>query len=249
NAEAVAEAGRDAGEDAVVFFSRSGNAGTTRHSPLVWAGDQIMTFALDMGLAAAICAGISVGFVGVGQFHADIAGEFRMPWMRRTKDLFMRGTEHAAFTPVMRTHDAKGASGWTLDTDEDTLRHFAKFSRIHARLAPYLKHAIQEYVDAGLPVIRHCYLHYEDDPTFHATKPRSLQYQYLLGRDLLVAPVYTKKTMTRKLYLPKDEWIHVWSGKEHGGGWVEVPAPHGEPPVFYRRGSAFASTFASLKEE
>ncbi|MEX2683315.1 MAG: alpha-glucosidase [Candidatus Sigynarchaeota archaeon] len=248
NAEAVSEAGRDKGEDAIVFFSRSGNAGTTRYSPLIWSGDQIMTFALDMGLAAAICSCISMGFIGVGQTHCDIAGEFRMPWMKRTKDLFMRGTEHAAFTPIMRTHDAKGTSGWTLDTDEETLRHFAKFSRIHAKLAPYLKQAIQEYVDTGLPIIRHCYLHYEDDPTFHARKPRSLQYQYLLGRDLLVAPVYTKKTTKRKLYLPSDKWIHLWSGKEYSGGWIEVPAPHGEPPVFYRQGSKFATTFASLKD-
>ncbi|NMC05728.1 MAG: alpha-glucosidase [Candidatus Lokiarchaeota archaeon] len=248
NAEAIAEAGRDKGEEAIVFFSRSGNAGTTRHSPLIWSGDQIMTFALDMGLAAAICSCISMGFVGVGQTHCDIAGEFRLPWQKRTKDLFMRGTEHAAFTPVMRTHDAKGTSGWTLDSDEETLQHFAKFSRVHATLAPYLKQAIKEYAETGLPVIRHCYLHYEDDPTFHAKKPRSLQYQYLLGRDMLVAPVYTKETTTRKLYLPKDTWVHVWSGKEYAGGWVEVAAPHGEPPVFYRKASPFFKLLGSLKD-
>ncbi len=250
NAEAVAEAGRDKGEGAVVFFSRSGNAGTTRHSPLIWSGDQVMTFALEMGLAAAICSCISMGFVGVGQTHADIAGEVPpfVPWMKRTKDLFMRATEYAAFTPVMRTHDAKGNSGWTLDTDEETLRHFAKLSRVHANLKDYLKHTIREYSDTGLPVIRHCYLHYEDDPVLHARKPRLLQYQYLLGRDLLVAPVYTKGTTSRKLYLPKDEWVHIWSGKEYSGGWIEVAAPHGEPPAFYRKQSSFAALLAGLKD-
>lgn len=247
NAEAVHEAGRDTGEDAIVFFSRSGNYMSTRYSPLIWAGDQSMTFWLDMGLPAAINAGISIGFSGVGFTHSDIAGEFRFPGTKRTKELFMRWTEYAAFTCVMRTHEAKEKSGWDQDTDEETLEHFAKFSRIHAKLVPYLKHAVQEYTDTGVPVIRHPYLHYEADPLLHAIKPRSLQYEYLLGKDLLVAPVYTKGAKQRKLYLPKDHWIHLWSGKEFHGGWVTVPAPCGEIPVFYRKQSDFIPLFLSLK--
>ncbi|HMB65325.1 MAG TPA: TIM-barrel domain-containing protein, partial [Patescibacteria group bacterium] len=131
NAEAVEEARRDKGEDPIIFFNRSGNFGTTNYSPLIWAGDQIMRFWLDAGLAAQICGGISLGFVGVGQYHADIAGEFGILWLKRTKELFMRGTEIGAFLSVMRTHEAKGHSGWTWDSDEETLAHFAKFSRIH----------------------------------------------------------------------------------------------------------------------
>jgi alpha-glucosidase len=247
NEEAVREMERDKGKDAIVFFSRSGNYGTTRNSPLIWAGDQIMDFWLDSGLAAQICSGISLGFVGVGQTHADIAGEFRFPWMKRSKELFMRGTEYCAFTCVMRTHEAKGKSGWTLDSDEETLHHFAKFSRIHAYLLPYLRNAIEEYQKSGVPVIRHPYLHYEKDSLLHAQQPRLLQYQYLLGRDLFVAPVYLKGQTTRKLYLPKDDWIHVWSGKEFSGGWVEISAPCGEIPVFYRKSSPFLELFEKLK--
>jgi alpha-glucosidase len=249
NAEAVKEAGRDSGENSIIFFSRSGNYGTTKHSPLIWSGDQVMTFWLDMGLPAAICSAISLGFVGVGQTHADIAGEFGILWFRRTKELFMRWTEYGAFTPVMRTHEAKGHSGWTLDTDTETLDHFAKFSRIHAALKPYLLQAISEYSETGVPLIRHCYLHYENDPTFHSKKPRSLQYQYLLGRDLLVAPVYVKKATTRKLYLPQDQWIHLWSDQEFSGGWITIAAPIGQPPVFYRKLSSFVPLFKKLQEQ
>jgi alpha-glucosidase len=247
NADAIKEAGRDQGEKSIIFFSRSGNTGTSKVSPLIWAGDQNMTFWLDMGLAAAICAGISLGFIGIGQTHSDIAGEFPFLWLKRTKELFMRGTEYSAFTCIMRTHEAKGHSGWTLDSDQETLDHFAKFSRIHAHLTPYLQHAIEEYTSSGVPVIRHCYLHYESDPIFHAQKPRLLQYQYLLGRDLLVAPVYLKGKHNRKLYLPKDEWIHLWSGQAFHGGWITISSPLGEPPVFYRKQSPFISLFNTLK--
>jgi alpha-glucosidase len=249
NAEAVTEMGRDKGEDAVIFFTRSGNLGTTRYSPLIWSGDQIMTYWFDMGLPAAINSAISMGFSGVGQIHADIAGEFGILWLKRTKDLFMRWTEYAAFTPVMRTHEAKGHSGWTLDSDDETLTHFAKFSRIHAALLPYLQQCVQEYQERGLPIIRHPYLHYEKDPVFHARKPRILQYQYLLGGDLFIAPVIKKKSVRRTLYLPHDTWIHLWTQKTYHGGWIEIDAPIGQPPVFYKPDSAFANVFQNLKSK
>ncbi len=235
NAEAVQEAGRDKGENAVVFFSRSGNYDSNKYSPLFWAGDQMMRFWLDMGLAAQINAGISMGLLGMSQTHADVAGEIRILWLKRTKEFFMRGTEYCAFTPVMRTHDAKGKSGW-------------KFSRIHSRLVPYFRRAIQEYTETGVPIMRHPYLHYEADPTFHLKKPRLIQYQYLLGRDLFIAPVYLKKKTNRKLYLPKDEWVHLWSGKEYKGGWITVNAPLWEPPVFYRKNSDFKELFLKVKD-
>ena len=48
--------------------------------------------------------------------------------------------------------------------------------------------------------------------------------------------------------LPQDDWVHLWSGETFGGGAFTVPAPLGEIPVFYRKGSAFAPLFASLAE-
>ncbi|MCP4761842.1 MAG: alpha-glucosidase [archaeon] len=248
NAEAVKEMGRDTGDDAIVFFSRSGNYGTTKFSPLIWAGDQVMRFWLEMGLASQIIAAVSLGFCGVGFTHADIAGEMALPYIsQRTKEYFMRGTELCAFTTVMRTHESKGHSGWSWYSDQETLDHFAKFSRVHAHLKPYLKDAIQEYSEIGIPIVRHPYLHYENDPTFHKQKPRIIQYEYLLGRDLLVAPVIDKGAKKRKLYLPNDNWVHVWTGREYQGGWITVEAPLWKPPVFYRKGTTYLDLFEKLK--
>jgi alpha-glucosidase len=208
-----------------------------------------MNFSLDMGLPAAICATISIGFAGIGQTHTDIAGEYRFPWMKRTKELFMRWTEFAAFTCVMRTHEAKGTSGWTFDSDKETLEHFAKFSHIHSKLKPYFINCIEEYVKTGLPIVRHPYLNYEKDPQLHAKKPRSLQYQYLLGSDLLIAPIFKKNAINRELYLPQDDWIHLWSGTLWHGGWIRISAPLGEPPVFYRQNSEFRLLFEKLLDD
>ena len=79
------------------------------------------------------------------------------------------------------------------------------------------------------------------DETLH-----ELQYQYLLGQDVMVAPVYLPGMQTWRVYLPDDEWIHLWSGKTFGKGWCEVSAPIGAPPVFYRRSSQFADLLENL---
>jgi alpha-glucosidase len=245
NYEATKEAGKLEGKDAVVFFNRSGNTGTSKYAPMIWAGDQMATFSIDNGLASVISAGISLGFCGIGHFHSDIGGLFTIFGIKREKELFMRWTELATFTCVMRTHEGhhyEDKINWTFDSDEETLLHFAKFSRIHSHLKPYTRHLLDEYQATGLSLIRHPYIHYESDQCLHR-----LQYQYLYGRDLLIAPVYLKRIKIWKVYLPEDDWVHVWSNKSYSGGWIDVPAPIGEPPVFYRASSKFSQLFSELK--
>ena len=124
-------------------------------------------------------------------------------------------------------------------------RHQAVEARgLHAALAPYLREAVRENAARGIPVQRPLLLHYEDDPRTAAE-----QTEYLLGRDLLVAPVYLADQKDRTLYLPRDRWVHLWSGTEYGGGTVCVDAPLGCPPVFYRRDSAWAEHFAALRAQ
>ena len=86
------------------------------------------------------------------------------------------------------------------------------------------------------------YLHYETDPEVH-----NIKYQYLLGRDLLIAPVYKPNMVEWKVYFPEDIWIHLWSGKEYTKGWNTVDAPLGQPPVFYLKGSTFTALFNEIK--
>ncbi|MBO4819639.1 MAG: hypothetical protein J5528_05810, partial [Firmicutes bacterium] len=61
--------------------------------------------------------------------------------------------------------------------------------------------------------------------------------EYLLGRDILVAPVVEKGSTKRSVYLPEDEWIHVFTKTLYPGGSYEIDAPIGYPPVFVRASS------------
>jgi alpha-glucosidase (family GH31 glycosyl hydrolase) len=141
----------------------------------------------------------------------------------------MRWAEVSAFMPIMRTHECnRPDTNWQFNSDDETLRHFAKMTSVYAMLKPYHIHTGREYTDQGLPPVRHPYIHYEKDDNLHRFK-----YQYLYGRDLLVAPVYKKGKRSMKVYLPADNWVHLWSGAAYTGGWCTVKAPLGQPPVSF----------------
>ena len=81
--------------------------------------------------------------------------------------------------------------------------------------------------------MRPLFYHYDEKPAYVETS------EYLLGEDLLVAPVLEEKAVTRKVYLPEDKWINVYTNEEYEGGTYEVDAPIGKPPVFVRSESTF----------
>lgn len=105
-------------------------------------------------------------------------------------------------------------------------------SKIFKHLKPYIKAASKENAEKGMPIQRPLFMHYEQD-----NEAYEIKFQYLFGRDLLVAPVYNQGEVKKEVYLPEDEWVHVWSGETFTGGWVTVDAPIGQPAVFYRKAS------------
>ncbi|WP_263850028.1 TIM-barrel domain-containing protein [Secundilactobacillus paracollinoides] len=118
-------------------------------------------------------------------------------------------------------------------------------TQVFKALTPYRKIIAAQAVSEGLPMQRPLFMHYPDDAGTY-----DIQYEYLLGRDLLVAPVYRPGKQTWSTYLPEDNWIHLWTGDRFtGGDTVEVSAPLGQIPVFYRADSEFAALFEKIGAE
>jgi len=242
NARAVESRGKR-GE--ILFFMRAGFTGVQRHCPLLWAGDQSVDFTRHDGLVTVISGALSSGLLGNAYHHSDIGGYTSLFGNVRTPELIMRWAEMGAFTPVMRTHEGnRPRDNLQIDQDPEVLSHFARMTRIYVYLAPYLKSLVAEAASRGLPVQRPLFLHFEDDARTYA-----VQEAYLYGPDLLVAPVWQAGKAEWSTYLPAGaDWIHVWSAQTFAGGQdVTVPAPLGEPPVFYRAGSTFERLFADLR--
>lgn len=242
NAEAIAEAGLS---DDILFFMRAGYTGSQKYCKLMWAGDQLVDFSRHDGLETAICAALSCGLVGNTVSHSDVGGYTTLYGNVRTEEVFMRWAEMNAFTPVMRTHESnRPDESFQFYQSEKALSHFARMTRIYTSLVPYLRTLSAEAVATGLPIQRPLALHFEHD---RATW--TIHDQYLYGCDLLVAPVHKSGVTRWRAYLPDGAtWVHLWSGQTHGGGQtIEVDAPIGQPPVFFRAGSEWEPLFLSLR--
>lgn len=66
---------------------------------------------------------------------------------------------------------------------------------------------------------------------------------------MLVAPVYREDVHEWEVYLPSDNWVHLWTGKEYKGGNVTVSAEMGYTPAFYRKDSSFADIFEEIRKK
>ena len=241
NYDAVKESGK-LGQ--VVYFMRAGGIGSQKYCTLLWAGDQSVDFTRHDGLCTVICAALSAGMSGVGVTHSDIGGYTSLYDNLRTKEVFLRWAEMAAFTPVMRTHEGnRPETNFQYYDDEDCMEQLARLTGIYTMLSPLLKELVKENAGKGTPVQRPLFMHYQDDERCFTE-----QFEYLLGSDVLVAPVYTGGVKTREVYLPADGFIHLWSGKEYGRGLCEVEAKLGDTPVFYRKDSKYRTLFEEIRK-
>lgn len=238
NYEAIREKGK---LNELFFFTRAGFTETVRYTPTMWAGDQHVDFSDEYGLPSAICSTLSLSTIGIGLNHSDIGGYTTILHMKRSPELFMRWAEMNLFTPLFRCHEGnRPESNCQFDSNPEVLRHFAKMSQYYNGLSPYLESCKAAYYETGVPVNRPLFFHYQEPFCFETKR------QFMEGPDLLVAPVTRANRTTVRVFLPQDEWIHLFTKKVYSGGMHEVEAPIGQPNAFYRKNSAMKVLFDSI---
>ncbi len=234
---------------ALVRFQRSGWTGAAACADVVWGGDPTTAWGYD-GLRSAVRQGLSMGTSGVSTWGTDIGGFFAIGRNALSPELLTRWVQMGALSPVMRTQ-ANGVALPSKDrpqvTDPDQLANWRRWSTLHTQLFPYLTAASQEYGRSGLPVMRSLALTSPGDPA------AARDDQYLLGPDLLAAPVLDPDVRARELVLPRGQWVDLWraaapAGPDGGlrlgraalvagGRSVTVPAPLEEAPLLVRAGA------------
>ncbi len=233
--EAAARAARAATGRPVARFGRSGWTGAAQHLPLVWGGDPTTGWGFD-GLASAVKEGLSAGLSGIAFWGSDIGGFFTLSSEELDIELLIRWIQLGAVSPLMRTK----AEGIAIPPrrrpqvwDEGVIEHWRRWAGFHTRLSPYLLGAASQYVETGLPLMRHHCLTDPGDPV--ATK---LDDQFMLGDWLLSAPVVQPGARRRTLYLPGGEWVELKSfAIREGGRHVTVSAPLTDIPLFAKAGA------------
>jgi len=113
---------------------------------------------------------------------------------------------------------------------DDNYRFYAK---LRYRLMPYIYTYARQATRTGLPVMRALVLEYQDDP---GTYP--VYCQYLLGEELLIAPLWSDSAFSRDIYLPKGKWIDFWDGTVYSGGRIiSYSAPIDKVPILVKAGA------------
>lgn len=227
----MARASRDgslaAQPDARPFvITRAGWAGVQRHA-LVWTGDNSSTW---YHFEDSIQSLLNLGVSGVPFCGCDAGGFLD----NCTPELFIRWMQCAAFTPFFRAHTNVGTNDhepWAFGpATEAIVRHYIE---LRYQLLPYLKSLFVEASRTGAPIMRPLFWHHQDDPT-----AAGISDQFLLGRNLLVAPVTKQGAEARSVYLPEGEWCEFWSGQRiPGRQHILTPAPIQYLPLFVRAGA------------
>lgn len=230
NREAIEECGE---EDEIFFFTRAGYTETVKYSPCMWTGDHHVDWSLDDGIPSVIPATLSLAMSGFGITHSDAGGYTTIMQMRRSKELLLRWMEMNVFSSVYRFHEGnQPVNNVQITEDEETLAHLALCSKLHRALKDYLKELVKEAADKGVPVMRPLFYYCDEDAAYDEKS------EYLLGRDILAAPVLKEGATQRQVYLPEGSWLHLFTGQEYSGGNFNIEAPIGKPPVFLRKEKA-----------
>lgn len=208
-------------------ISRSGYSGIQRYSAN-WSGDTLSSFdSLRVSLQMTINMAVS----GQNFFGHDIGGFLGSP----NYELYQRWLEFGSVIPLFRSHATDTTAPrepWSFgEANSPRIRDTIGF---RYQLLPYIYSVFKEASDTGLPVVAPLWFYYTGDPATY-----TIDNSYLLGRDILVAPVTTEGARSREVYLPGgNDWVDFRSRKLYKGGQaIQVDAPLGAPPMFVRSGS------------
>jgi alpha-D-xyloside xylohydrolase len=242
NAQTFHDGAREAGDDQVVLLCRSAWAGAQRYGAAVWSGDTAATWD---SLRAQVRAGLNVAISGIPWWTSDIGGfHGGDPESPDYRELIVRWFEFGALCPLFRLHgfrdprstfgpDMTGGPNEVWSYGDDAYTHIVALLRLRERLRPYLHAQLRVAQDTGLPPMRPLFVDFPDDPAAWQVED-----EFMLGPDLLVAPVLQPGADSRELWLPAGtDWIDIAGDAELPGGQVvRVAAPLGRTPLFARAG-------------
>ena len=237
------------GMEAPLNLIRCAWVGSPRFGALVWSGDVQSTF---REMKHQMINGINMGVAGIPWWISDTGGFYDgFVDNEEFRELLVRWFQWACFTPVLRMHGDRlpHIPELTKDTDhgggfcfagapnelwsygEEVYEILHKYLDIREGMKDYIKEAMKETMETGLPLIRAMFIEYPED-----SECWKIPDEYMFGSKYLVAPVSDYKARSRQVYLPEGDW-KAWDTEEiiHSNGeYIEAAAPLDYMPVYER---------------
>ncbi len=207
-------------------ITRAGYAGIQRYSTM-WTGDTNSTWE---SLALNVPMFTTLGLSGEPFVGSDVGGFIG----RGNGEFLVRSYQIAFLAPFFRNHhaiDGYDQEPWRFGKYyEDIIR---KYLKLRYELLPFLYTTLEEAHRNGTPLFRPLMLNYQDDPNTY-----NLDDEFMIGADLLVAPIVKPDVTQRLVYLPRGLWYDYWTNKKYAGGtMIRVDAPLATVPMFVRGGA------------
>ena len=180
--------------------------------------------------------------IGVAWISNDVNGNYGGI---EEEELYVRSIEQATFGPILRFHAPRGRyyrkEPWRWNAK--TVEIASRYLRLRHRLIPYLYTLAYRYHNNGdLVITPLSYLYpWVYDDSIYST-------EYLLGDNILVAPITTKKDSLinrtiHRFYIPDGIWYDFITGKKFPGNKQYISFYREEDyPVFVRRGGIIPLT-------
>lgn len=219
---------RKRGKGEAVLFARSATVGGQKF-PVHWGGDCWSDYE---SMEESLRGGLSLQMSGFGFWSHDIGGFENTS----TADVYKRWCAFGLLSSHSRLH---GSSSYRVPWayDEEAVDVVRFFTRLKARLMPYLwKIAIAAH-EEGIPSMRAMVLEYTGDKMCNY-----LDKQYMLGDSLLVAPIFNEKGVG-EYYLPleKGAWTNFFTGEQQEGGrWYSRECDYLDIPLMVRPNTILA---------
>lgn len=208
-------------------LTRAGFSGVQRYSA-VWTGDNFAAWE-HLALSIPMLANLSVS--GVPFVGADVGGFAEMP----SAELYARWLQAAALTPFLRSHSV----GWVGNKEPWAFGdEWTKINRstieLRYKFLPYLYTLFREHEKTGQPVMRPLWYEFPNDKGTYLIND-----EFMIGSDVLVAPVVKQGVNVRGIYLPVGaDWVDWWTGARLESGKTHyIENPPDRLPIYVRSGA------------
>jgi alpha-glucosidase (family GH31 glycosyl hydrolase) len=227
------------------FYVRSGfsnlgdSPGVTGATSGVFPGDELTDWGRGDGMASVVPCMLNLALGGLYTFTTDVGGYLDLYTPQTTPELLVRWSQLAALTAVCRIHNSTvHGSVYPWNAGADAVAIYRRYARAKERLAPLVDAWSQRAAATGtVGPVRPLVL---DDVT-----AAGVDDQWMLGTDIVAAPVLQAGATSRSVYLPATgDWQQVrvgdqgqfvaFGGPRHGGQRIEAPAPLTDMPIFVR---------------
>ncbi|KIW41739.1 uncharacterized protein PV06_07263 [Exophiala oligosperma] len=204
--DTMTSAGRDA-----CLFARAATAGTQQF-PVHWGGDCESTFE---AMAETLRGGLSLSLSGFAFWAHDIGGFEGLP----DPALYKRWVQFGLLGSHSRLHGSSSYRvPWIYDQenfpgeDEACSKVLRESVLRKMALMPYILRLALEGHQKGTPIMRAMFLEFPDDLNVW-----TLDTQYMLGSEILVAPVFSQDGQV-SFYVPNDDERNKASVSSSAGG-------------------------------